>query len=288
MINVLISLYKGYGLGDAVQMSAVLRHLRHYRPDWHIDFQAEAGRESVGRGIVHNIFKYGQQYPTDHYDLEVQIVLYDTITNWSDRPNTRVTSCLHERFGIEWDARFARYQILVRPETRELVASKFTKKYVAIHYKGDSAKDKKDLKFEQIQEICTHIEKLGYFPLILDWRPDYNHIKDGIRSLGLEGGHDAEMNCAVISQCVAFIGIDSGPGKCASATNTPALIIWTGHHPIPFHDPAPNTTHLVPVGYARLEPIYKECSFFEANYKVQFYKDIATEVKIWLSKTLLN
>lgn len=283
-ITVLISLYKGYGLGDAVQMSAVLRHIRHFRPHWKIDFLAEPGRESVGRGIVHNVFSYGQPYPSEYYDLEVQIVLYDTITNWPDRPNTRVVSCLHERFGIEWDSRFARYQILVRPET--LAKVQVPDNSIAIHYQGDSAKDKKDLSHSQISDLSEFIRKLGFVPLILDWRNDHKYIIERAVYFRADGGNDAEMQCAVISKCKAFIGIDSGPGKCASATETPTLITWTGHHPVPFHDPAPNTTHNIPLGYKGLEPQYKECSFFEQNYNVQFYSDPVEGIKQWISKTL--
>ena len=53
-LNVLISLHRGYGLGDAVQMSAVLRHVAKYRPHWRVDFQAESGRYCIGGGIVAN------------------------------------------------------------------------------------------------------------------------------------------------------------------------------------------------------------------------------------------
>src|SRR4051812_34516273 len=113
MINVLVSLHRGYGLGDAVQMSAVLRHVRKYRTHWIVDFQAEPGRSCVGNGIAHNTFDYGDPYPSSNYDCEVQILLYDTWANWQDRPNTRVSSCLRERFGLEWDEECGRYQINV-------------------------------------------------------------------------------------------------------------------------------------------------------------------------------
>ena len=97
------------------------------------------------------------------------------------------------------------------------------------------------------------------------------------------------MNCAVIAQCEAFVGIDSGPAKCASSTNTPSLVVWTGHNPSAFHDPALNTTHLIPRGYAGLEPVCDAgtIEWFEANYKVRFYDwDPVSEVRQWLRDTL--
>lgn len=287
-ITVLISLYKGYGLGDAVQMSAVLRHIKKHRPHWVVDFQAEPGRETIGRGHCRNVFCYGEPYPSVYYDLEAQIVLYDTFANWHDRPNTRVTSCLHERFGIEWDASCGRYQIVIRPEIRGMALRAIPRNSVLLHYSGDSAKSQKDLSVGQAMKICELIKKFGFSPLILDWRLDSLSITySGVRTLGLDAelGRSVEVNCAIISECAGFIGIDSGPSKCASATDTPSLVIWTGHHPAPFHDPAPNTTHLVPIGYHGLEPVCGDVGvikWFEANHKVAQYTDLVQGVETWL------
>lgn len=305
-LNVLISLHKGYGLGDAVQMSAVLRHVVKARPHWIIDYQAPEGQHQVGRGIVANTFAYGDTYPSPHYDAEVQILLFDTYYRWTDRPNTRVSSALLERFGLDWSAECGRYEVNISREVchetcrmldslgiesvrvidafdagllcGEEYPSEWLKYHaVAYHYQGDSSKEKKDLTHEQAEAICEHIRSLRRVPLKLG-----KHIPKG---------YDAEANCAIISQCEAFIGIDSGPAKCASATDTPALVVWTGHHPAVFHDPAPNTTHLVPVGYHKMEPVCGDpgvIRFFEENYNVRTYSDSdpIPEVKQWLTEVL--
>lgn len=304
-MNVLISLYRGYGLGDAVQMSAVLRHVRKYRPHWIIDYQAEPGKESVGRGIAHNTLVYGDPYPSPHYDAEVQILLFDTWANWHDRPNTRVSSCLHERFGLGWDPECARYQINVRQQARILAhnlmvdvrnkARRSGTGIVALHYMGDSSPQRKNLSHAQALDIVRLIKDAGRIPLLLDPR-DLSPVTETARiaSTGKLApswwGGDAEMTAAIISHCNAFIGIDSGPGKCASATDTPTLIIWTGHHPAPFHDPAPNTTHLVPVGYHGLRPVCHDAgviSWFEAHHHVRTYDgNPVPEVAAWLKEVV--
>lgn len=303
-INVLISLHRGYGLGDAVQMSAVLRHLRKFRPNWIIDYRAEPGRQTPGNGIVNTTFCYGEPFPRDYYHCEAELVLYDNFYNYNDRPNTRVTSCLHERFGLHWDAECARYQVNV-PELCNLDVAGFfvstigyysKKRAVAVHYQGDSDKVNKDLTHEQANEICNHILNFGRVPLLLDWRDAMPVGKRAdVKTTGrlpksLEWGRDAAYNCAVISQCEAFVGIDSGPGKCASTTDTPALVTWTGHHPAPFHDPAQNTTHLVPVGYHGLKPVCNDAgvmNWFEANYNVrQYERDPVGKIKEWLTEVL--
>ncbi len=275
-IHVLISLHKGYGLGDAVQMSAVLRHIARYRPNWRVVYRAEAGRECVGNGIVASTIAYGEPNPVPHYDAEVLICLYDTWANWHDRPNTRVSSALHEHFNLPWDRECSRYQVNVSQSVHNWAVDVIPKKAVAVHYQGDSDKSRKDLNIGQAENIALHVKQLGHTPYLLG-----RHIPKG---------YDAEVNCAIIEQCKAFVGIDSGPSKCASATNTPSLVVWTGHHPAPFHDPAPNTTHLVPLGYHGLEPVCNDpgvIGWFEANYNIRTYeRDPIKEVKRWLTEIL--
>lgn len=305
-MNVLVKLHKGYGLGDVVQTSVVLQHIAKYCPHWCVDFQAEAHKHKVGRGHVANTFAYGQPFPTDHYDAEVELTLFNTYANWHDRPNTHITTCLRQHLDIDWDAEIGRYQVVVsgaaladaatllhggerRSSKRKYYAERAG--VVAVHYEGDSIPENKNLHSEEVQAICWEIERLEYEPVILDWRNqcrlrDYRRI-----TTPQQWGGDPEMVCAVISQCKAFVGIDSGPAKCASATETPSLVIWTKHHPAVFHDPAPNTTHLVPEGYHDLYPVRNEpgvVRWFEANYNMRTYRHggLVVSVAKWLKEIL--
>lgn len=274
-VNVLISLHKGYGLGDAVAMSAVLRHVVAARSNWIIDYRAEEGKHQVGRGIVRNTFAHGDVYPTQPYDAEVQILLFDTWHGWKDRPNTHVSAALHERFGLDWKPEYGRYQVHVSYKINRWASETVPVNSVAVHYQGVTSKDKKDLTHEQANAICDHIRDLGCVPYMLGNVPL---------------GYNAEVNCAIISQCRAFVGIDSGPAKCASATETPSLVVWTGHHPAQFHDPAPNTTHLVPPTYHELSPVCNNVdvvNWFILHYNVRHYfSDPVPEINKWLTEVL--
>lgn len=306
-MNVLISLHKGYGLGDCVQMSAVLQHAVAAHPEWVVDYQAEEGKHCVGRGIVNATFAYGQRYPSPHYDAEIQICLYDKWMGFTDRPNTRVTSVLHDHFSLPWKAEYARYRVDVSSES-EMAASALIhgavhtcgtkdnrkaqpsgERYVAVHYEGVSSPDKKNLTHDQADEVCWQIKKLGCTPLILDWSRKSTLTHRKICSPSHWGG-DAEMVSAVIRQCAAFVGIDSGPSKCASSTDVPSLVVWTGHHPAQFHDPAPNTIHLVPVGYHNTEPVRgnsKVIEWFERHYKTRQYQFCPVPtINRWLTEVL--
>lgn len=289
--KLLVSLHEGYGLGDAAQMSAVLRHVAKYRPEWSVDYRAEEGKHQVGRGIVANTSSLREPTPSAHYDAEVQIVLYDKWYGWYDRPNTVAARCLHECFGLSWDPECGQQRIEISYRARRMARTLLVHdRVVAVHYEGTSAQHKKNLTHEQADRICHYIERIGYTPVILDWQ--YRCLLTHHRRLRAPAawGTDAEMVCAVIGQCRAFVGIDSGPAKCASATDTPSLVVWTGHHPAQFHDPAPNTTHLVPVGYHSIEPVRGDpdvVEWFERNYNYRFYvADPVGTVKKWLKERL--
>ena len=308
-VHVLIKMAVGYGLGDYVQLTSVIRHVRSERPFWIIDFQGDAGRCDAMIGNVRNVFTFADVAPSSRYDREIEIQLYDNFASWTDRPNTRVSNCLHERFGMMWSKEWQRYQINVLP-SNHLMARGFLQSLpkplmmpfetprfgiIGIHYQGDSSQPHKNLSDEQAFNICRHISCFGKLPLLFDWRAcsplpssggisTVAHLKQRER-----WGRSAQMNAAIINQCEAFIGIDSGPGKCASATSTPTLIIWTHHHPALFHDPSPNTTHLVPSNH-RDNPLLKEnkavADFFEKNYNWLPYVEgsLEQEVNRWLER----
>lgn len=299
--NVLVSLHRGYGLGDAVQVSAVLRHVAAAHPDWIIDYQAEEGYHCVGRGLVANTFAYGDKYPHDFYHREVQICLFDEWRGYTDRPNTHVTRTLKDTFGLDWDPALGRYNVPVSAkaafEAGCLVGS-FLKKLdrraplVAIHYQGRTARHNKDLSHAQGTAVCGAVEDAGAIPLLLDWEGESPLTREGMfpsvgnvsvvgaQDLIRSWGRDAEMTCAVIQQCRAFVGVDSGPAKCASATDVPSLVVWTKHSPEKFHDPAPNTTHLVPESLELGQ-------WFSMNYNYQRYAiDPIPYVEQWLREVL--
>ncbi len=279
-MNVLVSLHPGYGLGDAVQMSAVLRHLRKYRSAWCIHYRAEEGRHQVGRGIAAATFA---QTPTDapHYDAEAQICLYGAWRPWSDRPSTHVSAVLHDLFGMGWDAECGRYEVAVSAratqEARMYIRHCFGRitqpAIVGIHTQGHTAKADKNLTSLQEERIIDAVRRCGRMPFSFK-----NH------------SGNAEANCAIIRQCDAFVGIDSGPAKCAAATDVPALVVWTGHHPAQYFDPAPNVTHLIPQDHRGLGPVAGDAAvleWFDDNYSARQYdRDPVVEVCKWLAEVL--
>ncbi len=153
---------------------------------------------------------------------------------------------------------------------------------VVLHYQGNTSTHKKNLSHEQAALLCATVLAAGFVPVILDWDrrsplPDGKRIFcPGVRTGDIWGGFgsgDAERVTALISQASLFAGIDSGPQKCAGATATPAIGLWTGHHPIQFMDLCPNFLHLVPANHEAIPPMQHAGprSYFQQNYRYRLW-----------------
>ena len=150
---------------------------------------------------------------------------------------------------------------------------------VVLHAEGRSYKERKNLSAGQLSAVVDGVENAGLRPVLAS---NFRDLKQMI---------------AAVADASAFIGIDSGPSKIASATETPSLVLSTGHHPLRYHDPAPNTKHLIPHGWTEREPFGRpvnptlECAamqYFADNYRYRTYRpgELAKEACHWLKETL--
>jgi ADP-heptose:LPS heptosyltransferase len=279
-----------HGLGDVVQFGVILKHLRKHRPDWEVDVRCGRGKHTALLGMCHRVYHDQEPEPTEGYDTIIHIGFYENYNRYIDRPNSKVTNCLAEVFGLDYDIRLGRYQIQV-PQEAMVKTAKYmvacgcrfndSGKYnaVIVHYEGNTSSHKKNLGHWQAQAICEVILRAGRIPIVLDWDsrssvPDNKRIFNPGCSTddlwGSFGSGDAATIAAMMHQAEAIVGIDSGPGKVASSTQTPTLICWRGLHPIQFHDPADNTIHLVPEHHERLPPCCDKSEI--VDYFKQFYQ----------------
>ncbi|MDB5342011.1 MAG: hypothetical protein JWP89_388 [Schlesneria sp.] len=288
-----------HGLGDAAQFTVVLRHLKHYHPDWEIDLAALHGKQSVGRGFCENLIVLNS---TDRRPVGYQQIFsldWDECSEaYSQWPSTKPTRCLREVFRLEPKLELYGYQI-----ARSLAAEQRARDYLAslcpegpllngrfpavmIHYQGNTSCDKKDLSHEVARRACDTARELGYVPVILDW--DFRsplidqqtvHCPQADHALwGGQGTGDAEALAALIEASSLMIGIDSGPLHVAGATSTPTLGVWTRHHPVHYFDLCPNVKHLVPRNQARLARGSAAVDFFTSHYDHDLYEDLGGDL----------
>lgn len=244
-----------HGLGDACQFTIVLKHLRHYHPDWNVAVETSLGLHSV----FDNAFPLVQPYTwRDTYGQPQKILFQRPERIYNNMPSTKVTRCLTDEFGLEPIPDLYKYEIHPTEATQKKVAryieEEIKGEYAVISYKqSKSSKEDKELTDYEASLICDMLLPFGVTPVILDWEPRNRLAGDGV--LNPWRGHpylwdkeyvgDGATIYELINHAVAFFGIDSGPAHIAAATNTPSYVFWWGTMPIHCFDPAENVTHII-------------------------------------------
>jgi len=294
-MNVLINFR--HGLGDAVQLTLVLKHLRHYHPDWQIDVASLAGKHSAFHGLCRRSVLLSQQDRfRGRYDRVYDLDWPECPTCYAGWPSSKAERCLVDVFQLNPIPEMCRYEI-----RRGQHAMRLARRYlegtckataaeagrypaVLIHYEGNTSAEHKNLPVETARRLCEEIVDCGAIPVILDWDsrsplPDGKRIHNPHADLELWGGTgtgDAEVLAALVELSTLLVGVDSGPLHVAGATSTPTLGVWTGHHPLHYFSLADNVVHLVPRDHARLLRGDREVGerYFRQHYRYRPYDDL--------------
>lgn len=293
-----------HGLGDNAQFTIVTRHIKHYFPNWSIDMEVGKGKESYFKGFAENIFVRKQ----DKYDYREYDNLLDI--DWPppefcsfNLPSSKPTRFLQNYFHVEpIEDLYKGYSVTTTQEEETLASnyvSSLPKPFVIVHYLAKTLKHAKSLTHKDAEFICNKIINFGFTPVILDWKKEsplpnnktiFNPDVDNPIWQG-EKLSSAGTIAALISKAKLYIGVDSGPLHTAGCTNTPALGIWHGHHPVNFYDLCDNVTHLVPIKAKRLKTIKgkqkkKARDYFERAYKHVYYNNLKNAITKELEKRL--
>lgn len=297
-----------HGLGDAVQLTVVLRHLQHYYPSWNVDVAALVGKHSAYSGLCRQALILDRDFVSrDQYHQTISLEWHEARKAYADAPSTKPVRCLEEVFQLAPIRDLCRYQIATSPEAKAK-ASQYLARIcrcepnaagrfpaVLIHYQGNTSEDKKNLPHEHIRDICDLIRRLNFVPVILDWDRrsplvDQQHVFNPDAADELWGGigtGDAEVLAALTEASSLMIGVDSGPLHVAGATTTPTIGVWTQHHPVHFFDLADNVIHLVPETHDRLVHEPAALLYFANHYQHRVYRQIAVELAV-LTENLLT
>lgn len=289
-----------HGLGDCVQFTSVLQHLRKHHPNWKITFLTKAGKHSAAIGLCERATS-NQAVESEHFDSRFDIRWNECFSSYSGHPSTKVERCLKEEFSIEPELELCKYIQVIREEALNAArayliaigAKRLGSKHdpearynvVTIHYQGNTSTEKKNINHDQAKLLCDQLIKVGLIPIILDWDersplidnktifcPNALHpLWDNI------GTGDAERIAALIKISKYFVGIDSGPGHAAAATNTPSLLVWFKHHPINYYHPSSNILHLIPHNIESFVHAGGNGSvdFFKKHYRFEEYTNFA-------------
>ena len=286
-----------HGLGDAVQLTSVLRHLDHYHPDWHIEVASLVGKHSAFHGRCDQVsILDGEPPKTGRVDREYNLDWHECATCYPDSPSTKADRCLREVFELAPIEKLCRYVIepseaaiekahrYLRQVCKVSLGDDCRYPVVLIHYEGNTSAERKDLPHGVVQTVCEHIIRAGCVPIILDWDnrsplPDGKRIHNPRVDLELWDGMgtgDAAVLAALTELSTLMVGVDSGPLHVAGATSTPTIAVWTGHHPLHYMALADNMTHLVPENHRELLRGNQDVgeAYFRDHYRYQTYTDL--------------
>jgi len=290
-----------HGLGDAVQLTVILKHLRHYYPDWQVDVELARGKHSVAHGLCHQVWITRENPAKGHYDRIFHLVWPEANVCYDDLPSGKVTRCLYEVFNLKPLPDLFSYTITldshsVRTADAYLAGLPEKKGYVFIHYQGNSSSRNKNLSHDDVRCICDYLLENHYTPIILDFDHRSTLIDqrtvfcpDPALPMWKGGMGDAALIAALIARGCLFVGIDSGPLHVAGATQTPAIGIWTKHHPVNFYDLSKNVMHLIPQDARRnirIKERDKGQKYFETHYRFKYYSDLRQRVLLEISEQL--
>jgi ADP-heptose:LPS heptosyltransferase/SAM-dependent methyltransferase len=288
-----------HGLGDAVQLTIVLRHLQSLKPDWSVDVAALPGKVSAFTNLCANTRVLdSERLDRTVYDQVLVLDWHECRTGYADVPSTKPSRCLLEVFGLKPVLDLCGYRISIGDSSRDKAHAYLAQlcpagprddgRYpvVLLHYQGNTSGERKNLTHELAREVCQVVGNSGFVPIVLDWdhrsplidqRTVFSPGKDHPLWNGMGTG-DAEALAALIELSTLFVGIDSGPLHVAGATSTPTIGVWTGHHPGHFFDLSDNVMHLVPGDHVAKLPNPEAVAFFQKHYHHTTYKQLTIEL----------
>ena len=180
-VRILIRLLGGFGLGDVVQHSIVLKHLAKYRPNWQVSVKAPRGAHSALVGLCHHVFHYEEpeQDPLD-YDKVLDLHIFENYVRFPDRPSNKVAYCLRQTFNLDYDHDLARYEVAVSEDARRRACLPSSRAISRLRCRGEGGKNTKPTMSAPASSATSSVSRVD--------RPQILTIRDMLQNTGWSGG----------------------------------------------------------------------------------------------------
>src|ERR1019366_4514934 len=96
-----VLLRQRHGLGDAIQLSVIISHLRHYHPDWLVDVELTKGKHSAAIGLCNAVWITNENPAQGNYDEVYNLSGFEPNRGYGHVPSGKPARCLYEVFNLE-------------------------------------------------------------------------------------------------------------------------------------------------------------------------------------------
>lgn len=285
------------GLGDCLQLGCVIKHLKHYHPDWFIGVECREPLVGAFEGVADAVHLLAQGDYRKTYDRRMLMPFERPSQYYDGVPSTKVAECLNRYFPECKPIKELFHYTVADDSSCQTRMKNFHeqflegKPFALLHHEGTNSPEEKNMPTEDAQYIVDFCLAQGWQVLLLDFA-NTSRLKEqeGLHFVGhghgLWLGHswgDARAIKALIERAEVFFGVDSGPEHIAATTKTPTFVWWTGHNPLRCFDLADNVTHWLP-DVDRIE--YQEPrEFFEEHYHHYYYPhDVGIDLDEYFKK----
>jgi len=228
-----------HGLGDAVQLSIVLKHLpvnTYVKTHNHLQalFPLPINPDT---NTIYPFWEEGYENSLSKPESLKKLLFSGGIwePQWKHLPPTKVTRCLTREFQIVPDPTLYQYELPVFDNelANDFLADKGN--YMLIHANGITSRTRKDLTDDEIYYFIELVKSQGFTPILLDFYNYLTHIDCERTNIPFS----VEALGTLLIKAKRLIGIDSGPEHMSLAYGTPTTIVWKEWCPFHNIDPHP-------------------------------------------------
>lgn len=291
-----------HGVGDAVMVTSVLLHLRHYGID--ADVWCRRGHHSLLHGLCRRTYLlYEDQPPLASYRRVVELPLGAEVgRSYCDSPATKAEMIVRDVLHLPVIERLCRYEVQISQPVRDRAAQRLRElagdaPVVLMHYQGSSGRVVKDLAEPAMGAVCRRVAEMNCVPIVLDAQRTAGVVRQRL-AVGIHdddplwngAGFDGESIAALAHAARLCLGIDSGPGHIFGAVNiaSPTVMVWPSRllHPLHYYGLADHVLHVVPRRHADGIRGVKTVGrhYFAAHYRYRVcrghYRDELAEIAV--------
>jgi|ERR1041385_1066368 ADP-heptose:LPS heptosyltransferase len=226
------------GLGDTVQFSACLSHLKAYRPEWenHVYYIRERA----------HLFHLADSFHATKPKLEAfdKVIPLEWLDGFEEFPfETKVGRALQECYGITPDPAYLRYTTpILNQEAVDRWLEHLRSPFIVLHHQGAGSLWQKNIPAHVLQPVVNALSRT-YTVVLID------HLGKSELENVIRFNLPYQCLAALFARSAFSITIASGPMYVSLAVGRPSIVVWWKHHPLNYIDLGNGGYHLLPTDH---------------------------------------